>query len=482
MELDSKIIAREREKEQLLKLYARNSSELVSLTGRRRVGKTFLVNALFGTKLDFELTGLQHGTRPAQLANFSRALARKTGVASKPTNWQEAFFLLEDHLRRLEVNRKMVVFFDELPWIATPKSGFLAAFGHFWNTYAERQNILIIICGSAASWMINKVVRHKGGLHNRITQRIQLDPFNLRETRAYLEAQNFNYGNYDIAELYMALGGVPYYLNALNPDLSPAQNLANVAFDRAGLLHDEFSRLYPALFDGAERHIEVIRALSARPYGLDRPAIVAATSLSNGGGLTRILEELEFSGFIQGFYLFKQKKRYRRFRLVDEYSNFYLRFIEPNKLESAGAWEAVRNQQSYVTWRGYAFENLGLRHLFEIKAALGIAGVATTASTFTHRGDEHTSGLQIDLLIQRADRAINLCEFKFYNAPLRLNKQQLIRLRQRRDDFRQFTRTDHTLFTTLITPYGLVKQPGLGGVVNQSITLDHLFGDRHFTP
>lgn len=477
MILDDDIIAREEERKLLLELYNRKSSELISITGRRRVGKTFLVDTLFEGKIDFRLEGVQNEPRQHQLYNFGDIMAKLRGTSraeATPENWQFAFFSLVDYLETIDKEEKLLVFFDELPWLATHKSKFLSAFSYFWNSWAVRRNIMVIICGSAASWINNKVVRHKGGLHNRLTKRIHLEPFNLYEVQKYLISRNFDLSVYDITEIYMTLGGIPFYLNEVLPNLSVAENIDRLMFSPNGMLHDEFSRLYPALFDNSEGHIEVVKALSAHFYGLDRQQIIKLTSLTDGGGTTKILEELEFSGFIKEMYVYGKKSRYRRYRLIDEYSNFYLKFIEPNKRNLTG-WEDLRGKQNYITWRGYAFENLGLRHINQIKKALGISGVSTAVSTFYHKGNDFAQGLQVDLLIERADRAINLCEFKFYNKLIDLSSGQVKGLRDRKQAFRQLTGTDHTLFTSLISPYGINPKSNKGGVVNQSITLEDLF-------
>ncbi|MEM8583613.1 MAG: ATP-binding protein [Bacteroidota bacterium] len=481
MELDNRIVARETEKKLLLDLYAKKSSELVSITGRRRVGKTFLVTEVLKNKIDFYLTGVQGGKKQEQLINFSRAMARAKGNAFTDlnlTDWQAAFFALEDHLNSLSKKEKLVVFLDELPWLASKRSGFLSAFSHFWNSWAERENILVIICGSAASWMINKVVRNKGGLHNRITQRINLEPFNLNETQSFLESRQFDYGIFEIAELYMTIGGIPHYLNQLSPHETVAQNLDRLAFTRHGMLQDEFERLYPALFEHADRHLKIIKALSNHHYGLDRKQISAQTSLKNGGGLTRILEELEFSGFIKSFYAFGKRNRNKRFRLIDEYSNFYLRFIEKNRLEGRGTWHSLYQTQSYKTWRGYAFENLGLRHYNHIKTALGIAGIATTSSIFYTQAEGANPGLQIDLLIDRNDGAINLCEFKFSENPIKLDTSKRNKLKLQKERFRQLSGSTKLIFLSLITTKVLPSDSPLHTIFNQLIYLEDLFASR----
>lgn len=391
-----------------------------------------------------------------------------------PGNWQDAFQQLIWYLDDTKSDKKRVVFLDELPWLATPRSKFLAAFSHFWNSWAEKQNIIVVICGSAASWMINKVVRNKGGLHNRITKRIQLEPFTLYETGLYLEAKGFARNRYAFLEAYLAMGGIPHYLKELDPAQSIVQNIDRVCFAPSGLLHDEFSRLYPSLFDKADRHTKIVRLLSRHTYGLTRQEIIKKTNAKDGGGITRLLEELEFSGFTKSLFPFA-KKSGKIHRLIDEYSLFYLRFVEPNRRQGAGAWLNHSALPGYRTWSGYAFENVGLRHLAQIKKALGISGVATTASAFYQRAEQGERGLQIDLVISRADRAINLCEFKFYGGEIRLTPAEAARYQERLRQFQHLTGSKHTLFNTLVTTYGIAGPYGGRGAIAQTVVLDDLF-------
>lgn len=474
------VIARDREVQLLEQCYASNKSELVSITGRRRVGKTYLVDTLFVDRLDFRLVGIQGASRTVQLTSFAAELAKRDKAKDglKPLkDWQFAFLSLIEYLDGLSKDRKRVVFFDELPWLATQKSDFLTFFGWFWNSWASVNNVLVIICGSAASWMINKVVKDKGGLHNRITRRLELQPFTLRETRNFLEAKGFAISDYDVAELYMAIGGIPYYLEYLSPNLSVAQNIEQAAFSAQGPLRTEYDSLYAALFDHPERHLAIVEALAKHHYGLSRKQIMQYTGLSNGGGLSRTLEELSFSGFIHGYNYFGKKRREKRYRLIDEYSNFYLKFIAENQAEGYDVWGRIRASASYASWRGYAFENLGLRHIAQIRQALGIGGVSTTTSTFYHKGNAKEKGLQMDLVIERADRAINLCEFKFNDKPIALSRLQLLAFQQRKQTFREITETDYMLFTTLVSPFGLKDTQNTGGTINQSVTLKDLFAE-----
>lgn len=474
-------VGRHQEVALLEKLYTTRAADLVSITGRRRVGKTHLVNEVLGERIDFHLTGTQNKTTAHQLRNFAFKLGEYTGKKAQqpvPKDWQEAFFSLIYYLQEQPKDKKLVVFLDELPWLATKRSGFLDAFSFFWNSWAEQQNILVVICGSAASWMINKVVRNKGGLHNRITKRIQLEPFTLAETRAYLRAIGYRYNAYAFAELYMIMGGIPHYLKELDPSESNAQNIDRICFAQSGLLFDEFDRLYPALFDHAERHIDMVRALAGHINGLSRKQLIEQTGLSDGGGIKRLLEELEFSGFIQSFYTYGKRKKGKKYRLIDAYSLFYLRFVEHRKIDGAGAWQSVSGSQTYKSWRGYAFENLGLQHVPEIKAALGVAGVATVTSTYYSAKTASEPGLQIDLVLDRGDRTITLCEFKFYDRVITLSATDLDRLEKRRERFIHLTGTTKTVQMSLVSPFGIQPGSNKGAIVAHSIILEDLMNEQ----
>lgn len=475
---DPLFTGRETERKMLTDLATQPGAELVSITGRRRVGKTFLVKqALAPYGIDFKTSGLQDGSMREQMIAFEFSLA--TAADREPSaegfaSWQVAFIRLISHLKILRKKGKLIVFLDEFPWLATPRSGFLRAFSFFWNNWAVDQNILVVICGSAASWMIQKVINDRGGLHNRITKRIQLHPFTLKETRTYLEARGVRYPPTAVLEIYLALGGVPYYLREVQAGKTPAENINACCFSPAGNLYDEFNNLYPALFARSSRHVAIVKALAKRPYGLARAELTRLTGLSDGGSLTKALQELAFSGFVLYQRPYGRKQRGGIYRLIDEYSLFYLRFIEPNRGVLPN-WTDLRRRQAYAVWAGYAFENVGLRHLPQLKTALGIAAVATTASTFYTAGNVTSSGAQIDLVLQRADHAVHLCDFKHYNAPLRLGGQQLDRLQEQKQIFRATTATHDVLFTTLVTIHGVQSPERVSGVVDRVITLDTLF-------
>lgn len=476
--MNPSFIGREQETAVLADALRSNESEMVAVIGRRRVGKTFLIKETYQSEIVFEITGLQATDLERQLDHFSFTLQRysKSSVPlKKPGSWLEAFQMLVLYLDSLPLKEKKVVFFDEVPWMATNKSDFLTGLGFFWNSWAVNQNIVVVICGSAASWMIDKVVNNRGGLHNRITKRLFLEPFNLAETKAFLNSRNIFFNHYQIVEIYMALGGIPHYLKEVQADKSAVQNIDNICFSRAGLLRDEFDRLYPSLFANADRHIAVIRALSRSRQGLTRQAIVKLSRLSEGGNTTMILVELEQSGFITSYFPFGKKKKDKLYRLTDEYSLFYLQFMEDKSNEGSQTWLHLSQTQSYKTWSGYAFENICLKHIPQIKKALGIAGVFSKASSFVKKGTETERGTQIDLLIDRNDKVINLFEIKFYSTEFSLSALDAQNLREKVRVFQEVTNTRKHIMPTMITTFGLKPNKHSLGLINQVLKLDDLF-------
>jgi len=473
------LIGREKEREVLLRALRSEESEMVAVIGRRRVGKTYLVRSVYAEQIRFETSGVQKATRKEQLENFRFQLKKAFGVSvpSAPfPSWQEAFFALITCLESVPDVGRSVLFFDELPWLASRKSGFLNALSFFWNSWAVRKNVVVVICGSAASCMIQKVVNDRGGLHNRITKRIELMPFSLHETEVFLQSRNIRLDRYQILHLYMAMGGIPHYLNAVEPGKTAVQNINDICFTRSGLLNQEFGKLYPALFEHAENHIRIIRALAQKWSGMNRKEILAAAKLPDGGGTTLCLEELQASGFVSAYTLFGKLKKDIIYRLTDEYSLFYLQFIESRQNQGKNVWLHLSQTQAYTRWSGYAFESICLKHTDQIKKALGISGIYTEASGFYQTGKEGLPGVQIDLLIDRKDNAINLFEIKFHTEPVMIDKALADELRTKRALFKQYTQTRKHVFLNLLCTYGIIENDHSLGLIDQAITMDALFG------
>jgi uncharacterized protein len=471
-------IGRETEKAILQAALDSKEAEMVAVIGRRRVGKTFLIKTAYAGQIDFEATGVQNSGETEQLQNFTLRLNEtfhKGEAVLKPTNWLDAFHQLGAALDRKKKRKRMVVFLDELPWFDSHKSGFIRALSYFWNSWAVNRNIIVVICGSAASWMIEKVIYDKGGLHNRITRRLDMEPFNLYETEKFLKSRNVNLNRYQIVQIYMAFGGIPHYLKEVEAGKSPAENIEKACFSKSGILTDEFLRLYPALFDNADKHLAVIRALGQKWKGLTREELIATGKLSNGGSTTVVLEELISSGFVSTYYPFGKAKKEMLYRLTDEYSLFYLHFIEKMSTQGKNIWKEQSQTQLYKTWCGFAFENICFKHIDQIKKALGISGIYTEASSFIAKGNNTEDGIQIDLLLDRKDQIINLFEIKFYNAIWQLDKSDAADLREKMAIFQRVSKTKKHVFLTLISTFGIKSNAHSLGLVDRQFDLDILF-------
>lgn len=474
------MIGRLKETDILKKALASEKPELVAVIGRRRVGKTYLIRSFFGGQIDFEMVGLKDGNMEQQLRNFTYSLKEAKGqkgpVERTPKDWLAAFHELKEFLESSEKEKKRkVVFIDELPWAATAKSDFLTGFSYFWNSYASKSNIIVVICGSATAWMIKKIINNKGGLHNRVTRKILLQPFALSETEAYFRSRNISFDRYQILQLYMTMGGIPHYLDQVEGGRTAVQNINEICFHPQGLLRTEFDNLYSSLFANPERYEIIVSALASTWKGLSRAEILTATKLSDGGGVTDILKELEQSGFITSYVPFNKKKKDMLYRLTDNYSLFYLKYLKDMPKNEAGNWQSLSQTQSWKSWSGYAYENICLQHIGKIKTALGISGMHTRHCSFLSKATEDREGVQIDLLIDRMDNAVSICEIKFYNDEFSLSKEEADKLRKKRSIFREASRSRKQLFLVLVTTFGLLPNKHSLGLIDNVITMEELF-------
>lgn len=471
------IVGRKNEIAMLDRLLSSQESEFLAVYGRRRVGKTYLIRAAFHQKLTFECTGLMNAPKEEQLLNFWITLAKVHDIPStSPKTWLKAFQYLEDYLDTLKSKKgvKKVVFFDEISWYDTPRSGFLTAFTQFWNSYCtKRTDILLIICGSAASWIIDKVINSRGGLHNRLTQTIRLEAFDLEDTKAFLHYRRIKMSDKDIAQLYMCLGGIPYYLKQVLSGQGIAQMLDRLFLDKEALLKSEFQNLYASLFKNYQLHVSVVKALAKKSKGLTRNEIIKATMLPSGGGLTTVLDELEECGFIIKTGDYDKKKEDGLYRLMDEYTLFYFQFLERKTDIKSGV--SLINSHGFKTWSGFAFENLCFRHHKKIAQLLGISGVQYQIYSFLDKGTIESCGAQIDLIIDRADNIVNIIEAKFYNAPININKQMALEIANKSAAFHRKTKTKKTIFVTLITAMGAEKNENYFSWITNELIVTQFF-------
>ena len=470
------IIGREKEIQQLLKCYESKESQLVILYGRRRVGKTFLVNQTFEDKFDFRLSGDFNLKKNEQLFNFYDELKKRSQKEIVvPKSWREAFFQLRDYLETLDKNTKHIVFLDEMPWLDTHKSGFLVAFEYFWNSYgANKNNLMLIVCGSATSWLVENIDHNKGGLFNRQNCRIYLEPFNLYETKKFLESKNIVWSDYDFCECYMIMGGIPYYLNMIDSSIPYSQNIDNLFFKKHAVLWDEFDHLYKTLFSNSESYIKVVETIFTKRIGLTRKEIVEISKLSDNNEMTKMLKNLVDSGFVREYPFYGNKKRLTKYQLADYYTMFYLKFLKDKVGKDEKFWSNTLENPARKSWAGFTFEQLCKDHIRQIKKKIGFSAVLSQESSWFVQGDEENEGAQIDMLIDRRDRVINICEMKFSSDEYSIDKDYDQNLRRKINRFAEVTGTKKALKLTFITTYG-VKMNMYSQRITSQVTLEDLF-------
>lgn len=475
------MVGREKEIKELEKIYESDKAELVAIYGRRRVGKTFLVDETFSSRMTIRHAGLAPGnTEPKglmkmQLEHFYNSLVLQ-GMErkGKPKSWLEAFFLLEEHLQKIDDGSRQLVFFDELPWLDTPHSNFMTAFEGFWNTWAcARKNIMVIVCGSANSWILDNLVNAHGGLYNRVTYQIKLEPFTLAECEKYYQANKVKLSRYDIVQSYMVFGGIPYYMGYIDGEKSLARNIDDLFFKRNASLGDEYDRLFASVFEKPEMMKSVVASISRRNAGYTRKEIIADTGIPEGGTATRALQALISSNFIVRYVPFGGEKKEYLYKLVDPFCLFYLKFCRENSEKSEHYFEENVSSRALSTWRGYAFENVCFNHIEAVKKALGISGVISSQSAWSKLGDDE-KGTQIDLLINRKDNVVNMCELKFYSGDYVVDKDYYRTLLNREMLLKKELPKKTVVRSTLITTFGLLRNE-YSDIFTNVILMDDLF-------
>ena len=476
------IVGRQAEIVELEKLYHSDRPEFVAVYGRRRVGKTFLIKQALKGRITFQHTGVSpidqdsdRGQMRMQLESFYYALLNQGLEGYKPPKtWMEAFFLLEQLLQNLDNGLRQVVFIYELPWMDTPRSGFLPAFENFWNGWCSgRDNIMLIVCGSATSWILSNLSRNKGGLYGRLTSEIKLSPFTLRECAMYFRHAGIEMSQYDILQSYMVFGGIPYYISYFQKGLSFEQNVDNILFGSKPRLRDEFNRLFAAIFSHPDDSKKIVRLLATRHAGCTREEISKGTGLPLGGGLSTTLAALAESDFITGYTPYGMPKSTVCYKLMDNFCLFWLKYVEPNS-KDAGFLTDNMASDILKAWHGVAFEEVCWQHIQPIKRALGIDGVRASLSAWAMRGDDSQDGAQIDMLIVRDDNVVNLCEMKFASTPYSISKDEEMRLRHRIEALKATLSPKQTVHLTMITTYG-VAYGKHSGIVQKEVRMEDLF-------
>ena len=476
------IIGRQKESALLNDLYSSAKAEFIAVYGRRRIGKTFLIDKSFGEKYDFYMTGIYEGTRTEQLANFRHQFEKYSGKEiNQPKSWMEAFFKLEEFLETKKQKKRIIVFFDELPWLDTPRSRFLKAFELFWNEWASKlDNMKLIVCGSATTWMTNKLLGDKGGLHNRVTQPIYLRPFNLEETELFLKSRGFAVSRRQVAEVYMSLGGTPYYLDMMRKSESIAQNIDRLFYSSDAPLRAEYSFLFKSLFKESSLYRKVVETLSKKMKGMTRQELLEEIKCEDTGYFSDVLTDLCNCDFVRRYTAFGKTERNMMYQLTDLYTLYYLRFVKPYHGEDEHYWS--HRQMDISSWQGYAFEQVCLHHIQQIKRKLGIDGILSNVCTlswpaFTDKNDKTHRGGQIDLILDRGDRTINLCEMKFVSGTFSISPDYASYMLSRAESFKELTGTDKSIHLTMITSEGVEHNEGWQ-TIQSEIVLDDLFSHQ----
>lgn len=472
------MIGRKSQCKQLDKILKKKKSSFLAITGRRRVGKTFLIDEYFKNEICFRLTGIQNAEIEEQINNFSTKISEysKKPIIPHPTNWQDVFLLLKEYLKSLDKKSKKVIFLDELPWMVTKKSNFIQLLAHLWNDYLSKEkHFVLVICGSSTSWIYKNIVNDKGGFHNRLTDIITLKPFTLEDTKSFFTSLKINLNHQEIVNVYMAFGGIPYYLEQINKGENSLVAIERLCFTKGGILRDEYNNLYKALFRNAENHEAIVYELAKTGKGLQREEILIKTKVKSGGSFNRAINDLLLTGFVEEYIPFGRKKKGSYYKLVDEYSIFYHKFIKPNNKLTKGIWTQIAMSQKYKIWQGFAFELLSYKHVDKIKDALGISGVYTEISTLNIKATKEQKGFQIDLILDRKDQVINLIELKYYSGPFTIDKKYADVLVKRKQQFIEHSKTRKQIFINMLTNYGLEENMHSTSIVDNDLTLDCLF-------
>lgn len=455
-----------------------DQSHFIGVYGRRRIGKTFLIREAYGYRFAFQHAGISDGSFREQLFAFDASLKDAGMISDSPSrNWAEALEKLKD-LIRVSTEEKKLIFIDELSWMDTPKCDLMRALESFWNGWASaRKDVVLIICASATSWMLSKVIHNKGGLYHRLTKTIHLKPFCLAECEEYIRNKGIAMNREQILQYYMIFGGVPFYWEFLQKGMSLAQNVDRILFAEDAPLKNEFDYLYAAIFRNPEGYLKIIEALARKKSGMSREEIIVDTGIVNSGALTRKLEELESCGFIRKYTAFGMKRKSATYQLIDSFTLYYYHFLK-NRPTDEHFWSNQINTPSVNTWMDLAFERVCFEHIRQIKQKLGIAGVLTDVNSWRCASDQNEGlfGSQIDLLIVRKDQVINLCEMKYSGSEFTVTSETAKSLNNKISDFRTVTGTKYAIYPTLITTYGLVDN-SFSDMIQSTIVMDDLFAD-----
>jgi uncharacterized protein len=471
------IIGRKHETAELAYIYESNKAELVAVIGRRRVGKTYLIRNYFAGNISFEYTGIYKGSLQEHMHRFAKNIGSyfyQNKSIAIPKNWYQAFDMLQAAIQKMRSKKKKVIFLDELPWMGTSHISFKNAFSLFWNTFAStRSDIVVIFSGSSTAWIHNKIFKDRGGLFQRVTRRIHLAPFTLHEAELFAKSKNLILNREAILDAYMVFGGIPFYLDLIKPNESVTQAIDRLLFRSNAELKTEFDELFKSLFNDVPIYKNLVEVLAKHPQGIYRNELLQKLKSTSGGQITSVLDELMHCGFISTHTTLGNKNKAKKIQLTDAYTLFYLKFVKTNTDNKK--WIQLSKTQQWISWSGIAFENVCKQHIAQIKEALRIGAVLSSHGAWYNKGNTEMKGAQIDLLIDRDDKVITICEMKYYNAAVTVTKEMANNLRQKMTSFQHFTKSKKSIMLVLVAPYGMEENAYSQGLVQGSVDIDDLF-------
>lgn len=448
--ISMQVIARGPEQETLRELMASKKPELVAIYGRLRVGKTFTVSQTLQENsgaLYFEVTGSlrEDGrARPQQefLSDFSIAWTRWIGERRNISTAEDCLLaLVELDRRAAKARRPLYLFLDELPWIARSSPRFFSGLATLWNNSLSKNPYLkLFVAASATSWMMDHVIHARAGLAKRVTAQIHMRPLDLAQTRLFLAAKGLQITRNEVLQVYSALGGIPFYLDLLTRKDGASKNLYQLLVPKSAMLYAgaEYEALFRYLFarDGAYR--KVIDTLVTQKYGM------TYAELSNrvtgkpepSGGLLRVLENMERSELIERRLMFLNRSKGTRLYVTDEYIRFVSRWLRNSGVSTFSAFNRIFSSQSYASWQGFDFELTAFKNVHLVSQALGISGIPVEPFVYYRDKD-----VQIDLLLERGDQTITLCEAKSYDSQYEPTEKDVTRFRIRRQAIEELLKT-----------------------------------------
>ena len=493
------MIGRKKEIKLLNEICDLEESSLVAIYGRRRIGKTYLVNHMFKKYrqdcLFFEFTGAYDGDKRGQIDNFIDQVYEWFYVepSFEIKSWSDAFRFLkrtiDKEIKKRDSNEKVIVFLDEVPWIdRSNKGGFLSALGYFWNTWCEpRENVVLILCGSNSSWIRDKILKNaRGSLYQRVTHQISMYPFDLKETKAYLlEQKGFMIDNKTVTDIYMIFGGVAKYLSFLNPNESSAENIDRVFFSIHGSMYREYDELFSSLFaDKSDYYKSVIELLCTRRSGFSLSDISKAFNEKLGGKLRLAIAELEECGFIKGLSKYGNSVRGVNYMIVDPYILFHHKWIKGFSRNDIATlpnnyWLHKSSSQSYAVWSGYAFEIVVMVNIRLYLNAIGRLGFFSGVYHWQHMAkSEDEQGAQIDMVVNYGNNIFDILECKYYNSEYVISKEYAKNIKNKLSMFKKYglySKQKSELRLVFLTSYGVKMNAEAHSLNISRVCLDDLF-------